>query len=92
MYFACAQTGSNADVPSVLSEDCLNLNVYTPVSATNTSSLPVMVFFHGGGFEEGSDQGPFYMYDGSYIAGTKPVIVVTANYRLGALGFLAVGT
>ncbi len=69
----------------------MNLNVYTPVTATNASALPVMIFFHGGGFEEGSDQGPFDMYDGSYYAGTKPVIVVTANYRLGALGFLAVG-
>jgi hypothetical protein len=39
---------------------------------------------------EGSDQGPFDMYDGTYFAGTKPMIVVTANYRLGALGFLVV--
>ncbi len=74
-----------------MSEDCLNLNVFAPANATNTSMLPVMIFFHGGSFSEGSNQGPFDMYDGSYIAGTKPVIVVTANYRLGALGFLAVG-
>ena len=33
---------------------------------------------------EGSNQGPFYMYDGGYIVGDKPVIVVTGNYRLGA--------
>jgi para-nitrobenzyl esterase len=70
----------------------LNLNVYVAQNATAESKLPVMVFFHGGSFAEGSDQGPFAMYDGSYIAGTKPVIVVTANYRLGALGWIAVGS
>lgn len=85
------QTNHNADVPNRISEDCLNLNVYTPAAATNASSLPVGIFFHGGGFNEGSDQGPFGMYDGSYLAGTNNLIVVTANYRLGAFGFLAVG-
>ena len=85
------QTHHGADVPKNVSEDCLNLNIYMPMAATNTSKYPVMLFFFGGAFEEGSNQGPFAMYDGSYIAGSKPVIVVTANYRLGALGFLAVG-
>lgn len=83
----CYQTHHNADVPKVLSEDCLNLNVFTPVWANETSSLPVMIFWHGGAFDEGSNQGPFYMYDGKAIAGTKSVVVVTANYRLGGLGW-----
>jgi hypothetical protein len=41
------QTHHNPDVPSVQSEDCLNLNVYTPIGATPESDLAVMVFFHG---------------------------------------------
>ena len=51
------QTHHNADVPKLLSEDCLNLNVWAPVGTTNASSLPVAIFFHGGSFAEGSDQG-----------------------------------
>lgn len=88
----CYQTHHNADVPKNISEDCLNLNVYTPADANATSKLPVMVYWHGGSFAEGSDQGPFFLYDGGYIAGHKEVIVVTANYRLGALGWLVTDT
>lgn len=47
-----------------------------------------MIFWHGGSFAEGSNQGPFYLYDGQVIASKKQVIVMSANYRLGALGFL----
>ena len=54
-------------------------SVYAPKSA---SKLPVMLFFHGGSFEEGSNQGPFYMYDASALVAKYPnVVVVTANYR-----------
>ena len=42
------QTHHNADVPKVLSEDCLNLNVFAPAWANDTSKLPVMLFFYGG--------------------------------------------
>jgi para-nitrobenzyl esterase len=67
-------------------EDCLFLNVFVPkppVSANNR--FPVMVFFHGGAFVfgEGSD------YDASPLAIQGNVIVVTINYRLGILGYLA---
>lgn len=42
------QTHHNADVPKVLSEDCLNVNVFVPAWANDTSKLPVMLFFYGG--------------------------------------------
>ena len=61
------------------SEDCLFLNVFTP-SAKYDEPLPVMVWFHGGGNRAG--------FDGTSLA-RKGVIVVTANYRLGALGLFA---
>lgn len=69
------------------SEDCLFLNVWMPPGATAGSSLPVMVFIHGGAFVLGAGSLP--LYDGAYLAARGNVIVVTLNYRLGALGFLA---
>jgi para-nitrobenzyl esterase len=73
------------------SEDCLTLNVWTS-NATPSSPMPVMVFIHGGYFQQGSSADTFGglpMYDGAYVAAHQPVVVVTINYRLGALGFLA---
>jgi carboxylesterase type B len=69
------------------SEDCLSLNVWTPSTATPAAALPVMVFLHGGAFIEGSTADP--TYDAAYLSATQNVVVVTVNYRLGALGFLA---
>ncbi|KAM3966209.1 juvenile hormone esterase-like [Aphomia sociella] len=69
------------------SEDCLYLNVYTPiVSESDLSLLPVMVFFHGGGFVYGN--GTNDMEHGMDYIVKKNVIVVSLNYRLGVLGFL----
>ncbi|HWD61836.1 MAG TPA: carboxylesterase family protein [Humibacter sp.] len=71
--------------PNGSSEDCLYLNVTTP-TATSAKSLPVIVFLHGGGFEfgEGAD------YDADKLANSNSgAVVVTINYRLGLLGFLA---
>ncbi|MFF9864643.1 carboxylesterase/lipase family protein [Streptomyces sp. NPDC013953] len=64
-------------------EDCLHLNVWTPAT-TGRHTLPVLVWLHGGGnvYGAGSD------YDGAALA-AQGVVVVTVNYRLGALGFLA---
>ena len=64
------------------SEDCLNLNIYTPKQAKN---CPVVLFFHGGGFESGINcESPF---DGGELA-KRGIITVFANYRLGPLGYL----
>jgi para-nitrobenzyl esterase len=75
-------------------EDCLYLNVYAPVQqaaegttqiAAAPKPLPVMVWIHGGSFITGTGN----IYDASLLAREQNVMVVTINYRLGALGFLA---
>lgn len=78
-----------------LSEDCLRLDVVTPLSAwpppsevppDDTRELaPVMVWIHGGGFVTGSKNG----HDWSGFAGETGTVVVSINYRLGALGFFS---
>jgi len=67
------------------SEDCLNLTVWTPDGATPKSRRPVMVWIHGGGFLNGSSD----IYNSRVLTTRGDVVVVTINYRLGALGFLA---
>jgi len=69
------------------SEDCLHLNVWTP--AADTGRRPVLVWIHGGGFTAGS--GSQTTYDPSALVARCDVVVVTLNYRLGALGFLHLG-
>ena len=67
------------------SEDCLFLNVFAPEGAAN---LPVLVWVHGGAYQNGA--GSIQWYDGSNLAG-RGAVVVTINYRLGALGFMGAG-
>jgi len=67
-------------------EDCLTINVWTPERPTS-DKLPVMVWIYGGGFEIGS--GSDNMYDGRILSEQTGAVVVTFNYRLGPLGFLA---
>jgi para-nitrobenzyl esterase len=67
-----------------MSEDCLTLNVVAPSSPPDTS-LPVMVFIHGGGYFMGSSATP--IYDGAALA-RNGCVYVSVNYRLGALGCL----
>ncbi|HEY6879347.1 MAG TPA: carboxylesterase family protein, partial [Polyangiales bacterium] len=74
-------------VSSGQSEDCLYLNVFTP--AVDAPQRPVMVFIHGGAFTLGSGSEP--LYEGGKLAARHGVVVVTLNYRLGALGYLALG-
>jgi len=69
-------------------EDCLYLNVYKPKDANNVTSLPVMFWIYGGGYVLG-DGFQFGLYDAARLAATHNVVVVTHNYRLGALGFMA---
>lgn len=66
------------------SEDCLYLNIWTPNS--DAQKRPVMVWIHGGGFLSGA--GSQVLYKGKELAINGDVVVVTLNYRLGALGFL----
>ena len=65
------------------SEDCLYLNVYTP--RADGARRPVLFWIHGGGFTGGS--GSQALYDGGPLAARGDVVVVTINYRLGALGY-----
>lgn len=79
----CVQMNGRPDLG--ISEDCLQLNVFTK---NTTASVPVIVYIHGGAFIVGTgiDQGgPHHLMD-------RNVVVVNINYRLGALGFLATGT
>ena len=68
-----------------MSEDCLNLNVWTPADYAG-EKLPVMVWFYGGAYNEGGGSMPFA--DGTNLA-RKGVIVVSMNYRVGPYGFLS---
>lgn len=81
----CIQPPAKGDPgvgPLPMSEDCLTLNVWSP--ADRAGPLPVMVWIHGGGFNNGS--GTAALYDGANLA-KRGVVVVTINYRLGRLGF-----
>ncbi|HEX7712022.1 MAG TPA: carboxylesterase family protein [Sphingomonadaceae bacterium] len=68
-----------------MSEDCLNLNVWTPAKSAG-AKLPVMVWFYGGAYAEGGGSMPFA--NGAHLA-KKGVIVVSLNYRVGPFGFLS---
>jgi para-nitrobenzyl esterase len=70
------------------SEHCLTLNVFAP-AAPARAPRPVLVWLHGGAFQTGGAAGPGY--DGSALARRGDVVVVTLNYRVGALGFLYTG-
>lgn len=67
-----------------MSEDCLNLNVWTKEGPTN-AKRPVIVFIHGGGFSSGSNSVP--IYNGERMA-QEGVVFVTINYRVGIFGFM----
>jgi para-nitrobenzyl esterase len=83
----CPQAGATS---TSMDEDCLFLNIQRPSGIPLTTKLPVLVFFHGGGFESGSGN----LYDGTNFIAIgqeydQNVMVVRINYRLGLLGFLA---
>lgn len=70
-------------------EDCLYLNIWTP--STTVDDLPVLVFIHGGGNQQGSASnisGGTIIYNGKNLAERGNAVVVTIQYRLGPLGFL----
>ena len=80
-----AQVGRRGTGPLLGQEDCLTLNVYAPPAAAAGQGRPVMVWIHGGALLLGSSG----QYDPSVLARNTGNLVVTINYRLGALGFLA---
>ncbi|CAG4948036.1 unnamed protein product [Colias eurytheme] len=81
----CPQSSTNSLTAG--DEDCLYLNVYTPLILGN-KLYPVMVFIHGGGFQEGFASPLIY---GPEHLMKHDVVLVTFNYRLGVLGFLCLG-
>ncbi len=91
---ACAQLAS-IQGPASDAEDCLYVNVWTPNPAPR-KPLPVMLWFHGGGNQQGSagDPVPFpgvagHFYDAHVLSQERNVVVVTINYRLNLFGFFA---
>ncbi|MCV7179695.1 carboxylesterase family protein [Mycolicibacterium sphagni] len=82
----CIQdTSIDPDYGRPTGEDCLNLNVWSPDGAIKSSQKPVMVWIHGGSFLNGSAD----IYDARWLATQGDIVVVTINYRLGTMGFLA---
>lgn len=70
--------------PGPQGDDCLSLNIYTP--AADDAQRPVMFWIHGGAFTSGSSAQA--LYEGAPLCTRGQVVVVTINYRLGALGYL----
>jgi len=66
-----------------MSEDCLRINIWTP--AADRRRRPVLLWFHGGGFEAGSGSSP--LYDGARLVKRGDVVLCTINHRLNVLGF-----
>ncbi|XP_071670437.1 fatty acyl-CoA hydrolase precursor, medium chain-like isoform X2 [Patagioenas fasciata] len=85
-WFSDVITNRKEKVRLQMSEDCLYLNVYTPV-ATEKQELPVFVWIHGGGLFFGAGSS----YDGSALAAFDNVVVVTIQYRLGIVGYFSTG-
>ncbi|RCN29524.1 Carboxylesterase [Ancylostoma caninum] len=77
----------NDPYPFIVNEDCLYLNIFSPdVSKVSGMAYPVLVFFHGGNFQTGSaNDWP------AHGLASRGIVVVTVNYRLGALGFMSLG-
>jgi len=75
----------NHKEPAVQGEDCLVINVFTP-GVNDGRKRPVMVWLHGGGFASGA--GSAHSFDGTYLAHSGDVVVVSVNHRLNIFGYL----
>jgi para-nitrobenzyl esterase len=71
--------------PALQGEDCLVINVFTP-GVNDARKRPVMVWLHGGGFASGA--GSAHSFDGTYLARSGDVVVVSVNHRLNIFGYL----
>ncbi|KAF7349966.1 Carboxylic ester hydrolase [Mycena venus] len=85
-YAAGCIANTQTATTSTTSEDCLFLNVFLPIATTAYSALPVLVYFHGGGFEGQSTH--IYPPENIIQGSAQPLIFVTVEYRLGQFGFL----
>ncbi|PBK79978.1 alpha/beta-hydrolase [Armillaria gallica] len=81
----CIETAAST-VPSDASEDCLFINVNVPIGTDSTDKLPVLIYFHGGGFESGKTI--WYPPNALFQSSTEPFIYASSQYRLGQFGFL----
>jgi para-nitrobenzyl esterase len=83
----CPQIGRDEQFNEVVvgAEDCLHVNVVAPARSSRPGHLPVIVWLHGGNFASGAGS----QFDGARLVTNGDVVVVTVNYRLGALGFLS---
>jgi para-nitrobenzyl esterase len=79
--------GRLADSRVPMSDDCLRINVWTP--GLDSARRPVMLWFHGGGFEAGVGSQP--LYDGTRVARRGDVVVATINHRLNVFGHCYLG-
>ena len=75
----------NHKEPAMQGEDCLVINVFTP-GVNDGRKRPVMVWLHGGGFASGA--GSAHSFDGTYLARSGDVVVVSVNHRLNIFGYL----
>jgi para-nitrobenzyl esterase len=83
----CPQIGRDEQFNEVVmgAEDCLHVAVVAPARPSRPGRLPVIVWLHGGNFASGAGS----QFDGARLVTNGDVVVVTVNYRLGALGFLS---
>ena len=80
----CAQTDDNGN--TIGTEDCLSMILYVPASLA--ANAPTFMWIHGGSFTSGSATGPGL--DGSQLAAATQSIVAVIQYRLGAVGIIAI--
>jgi para-nitrobenzyl esterase len=83
----CPQARGSLAAAQAMSDDCLRINVWTP--ALDNAKRPVLLWFHGGGFEAGS--GSSALYEGSRLARRGDVVVATINHRLNVFGHCFLG-
>ena len=84
-YGSTCPAAASSNGPRSEAEDCLFVNVQRPAGTRSSDRLPVYVFIHGGGLQNGSSN----QADGAPIVRSSDIVVVSLNYRLGVFGFLA---
>ncbi|KAE8212166.1 hypothetical protein CF327_g4161 [Tilletia walkeri] len=88
---ACIQAQTSSLTSSQMSEDCLTMQIIRPQGIPSSSPVPVLVFFHGGGWARGAATNN--IYNGTQLVAAsieqkQPIIYINLNYRLGLFGFM----